>query len=855
MKLYRHLLHIFCFFCIGIIVVSCGGGGGDGREGAPQPPPPSPNTGVASGELIVPPNNLIEVEPNNTLAQAQPITETTAVSGKATDTDPGFPLPGFPGVVIADLFRFTSSRAVQITLTIAENNLITNDLDLLLLDENGNLLDVSEGFVATEIVETPGAGEFLIGIRAFRGASAYVFSLVPSGSIITGHVDTLPPEAEFVPGEILVKRKADKIDTQSFMSFASQYGLTRKEVFPPAVELFQVSLPPKALQQDERTKLLPYHPENALKALTLDSIRRLRQDPAVEYAEPNFIYKPSLEPNDEFFGRQWHYPLINLPQAWEITQGSNDIIVAVIDTGVLLNHPDLQGRLISGFDFISDPENANDGDGIDPDPTDPGDDPEGQSSSFHGTHVAGTIGAVTDNRNGVAGVTWQTRIMPLRVLGIEGGTNADIAQAIRYAAGLSNNSGTVPAERAHIINMSLGGPGFSQTLQNAVQAARNQGVVVVAAAGNENSSTFTSPASLDGVISVSAVDIRSQKASYSNFGSGIDVAAPGGDTRTDFNNDGFADGVLSTMGRERMEEIDFIFRFLAGTSMASPHVAGVIALMLAVNPNLTPLDIDQLLAGTHPATTIRITRDLGEPGRDDLYGHGLIDAAQAVLAAQSIADGGPILTGSILAVSTTALNFGNVISQLSFEITNAGTGTLQITEISANAPWLTLIPSTGIAPLTVNAVVDRSGLASGRHTATIQVLSDASQGDPTATISVEVEVGGETMGNVGTVFVLLLDSNTLDTVEQAITDATQNYTFMTPPVDPGSYLLVAGTDRDDDGFICDIEDACGFFPDLVAITAGQETAGITVVMGELSSPQSVRLTPGRFQAKTWKRRR
>jgi serine protease len=601
----------------------------------------------------------------------------------------------------------------------------------------------------------------------------------------------------------------------------------------------RASLPSQRLQQggSETKLLLPQSESNAMISLTLDTIRRLRQDPDVAYAEPNFFRRVARVPNDTLFERQWHYAFINLPAAWDITIGSDDVIVAVIDSGILPGHPDLAPRLIPGFDFISDAAIAGDGDGPDIDVTDPGDDPRNQSSSFHGTHVTGTIGTATDNAMGVAAVTWQTRIMPLRVLGLQGvGTDADIAQAIRFAAGLSNSSGILPNEAAAIINMSLSGPGFSNTLQQAILAARDQGVLVVAAAGNENSPVFQTPASLQGVISVAAVDRIGDKAPYSNFGSGIDVAAPGGDLSDDLDGDGFPDGVLSTLGNDQG---DFLFRFYQGTSMASPHVAGVLALMLAVNPNLTPMDIDHLLAGIHPETMLRITRDLGAPGRDDFYGHGLIDAAAAVIAADAVVGEMVTPAGSVLAVSTRTLDFKNFIVTLTFDISNGGSGTLTITDITDNAPWLTLTPTSGTAPLTVTATVDRTGLPDGSQTAEIQITSDATQGEPTTTLGVMIEVGGSTRGNVGTVFVLVLDPETTNPVAQTVTSSDQEYAFTVPSAPPGTYVVVAGTDRDNDNFICDIEDACGFFPSLVTIVEGQNTSIADFIVSDLVFLQSL----------------
>ena len=216
--------------------------------------------------------------------------------------------------------------------------------------------------------------------------------------------------------------------------------------------------------------------------------------------------------------------------------------------------------------------NAGDGGGIDPNPNDPG--TSGQRSVFHGTHVAGTIGAASNNGQGVAGVGWNVRLMPLRVCGTLGCSVFDQIEAMRYAAGLSNSSGRVANPRADIINMSLGGPGFSVAAQNAVNAVRAAGVIVVAAAGNDASSQALYPASYNGVVSVSAVGPNRSITSYSSFGSAIDVAAPGGNLTSDLNGDGYGDGVLSPHADDSSGRLEYEYLFLEGTSMAAPHVAG-----------------------------------------------------------------------------------------------------------------------------------------------------------------------------------------------------------------------------------------------------------------------------------------
>jgi serine protease len=216
-------------------------------------------------------------------------------------------------------------------------------------------------------------------------------------------------------------------------------------------------------------------------------IKQLRLRPDVISAEPNYIVRHSATPDDTYYPRQWHYPMINLPQAWDITAGSSEVVVAVVDTGVLMGHPDLQGQLTdNGYDFISDPAFSRDGTGgIDPDPDDPGDGSSPGASSFHGTHTAGTIAAATNNSRGVAAVGWNTRVMPIRVLGRGGGTLYDLLQGVRYAAGLPNDAGIILPRPADIINMSLGGGSYSQAAQDVFDQVRAKGIILIAAAGNE----------------------------------------------------------------------------------------------------------------------------------------------------------------------------------------------------------------------------------------------------------------------------------------------------------------------------------------------------------------------------------
>ena len=359
----------------------------------------------------------------------------------------------------------------------------------------------------------------------------------------------------------------------------------------------------------------------------------MASDPSVEYAEPDRILHPFATPNDTQYGQQWHYfestGGLNLPTAWDKSTGSG-ITVAVIDTGYR-PHADLAANIVAGYDFIADTFVANDGNGRDNDARDPGDavsagecgggDPaQDESSSWHGTHVAGTIAAVSNNSSGVAGVAFNAKVQPVRVLGKCGGYTSDIADAIVWSSGGTVSGIPANATPSRVINLSLGGGGAcDSTSQNAINSARGRGTVVVVAAGNSNANAANySPASCSGVITVAATNRSGGRAYYSNYGTVVEVAAPGGDMRTSA-----ANGILSTLNSGLTAPGADNFAYYQGTSMATPHVAGVVALMLAKNPALTPDEVSsRLIASTRPF-----------PAACSGCGSGIVDANAAVDAA------------------------------------------------------------------------------------------------------------------------------------------------------------------------------------------------------------------------------
>ena len=300
--------------------------------------------------------------------------------------------------------------------------------------------------------------------------------------------------------------------------------------------------------------------------------RRLAADPNVLSVEPDKRVYAQRLPNDPMYAQQWHYYEsaggVNLPPAWDITTGSNNIVVAVIDTGYR-THIDLSGRVLPGYDFIGDVSVANDGNGRDSDATDPGDYCNGGGSSWHGTHVAGTIGAASNNSSGVSGINWVSPILPVRVLGACGGYISDVIDGLRWASGISIINLPVNPNPARVANLSLGGAngGCSTSFQNAINEVNARGMVVVVAAGNSNSDAAAfEPASCAGVITVAATVRNGGKASYSNYGSKVAIAAPGGPVLSTLNTGSTIPGADSSA-------------YYQGTSMATPHVAGVASLM------------------------------------------------------------------------------------------------------------------------------------------------------------------------------------------------------------------------------------------------------------------------------------
>lgn len=357
-------------------------------------------------------------------------------------------------------------------------------------------------------------------------------------------------------------------------------------------------------------------------------MRQIATDANVEYVEIDAWMYPTVVPNDPRFPEQWHYfntPVgVNLPNAWDKSTGSG-VVVAVIDTGIT-PHSDLSANIVAGYDFITSTVTSRDGNGRDANPNDEGDWNAGGctngtpigNSGWHGTHVAGTVAALTNNAVGVTGVAYGARVQPVRVLGNCGGNLSDVVDGIIWASGGAVAGVPANATPARIINMSLGGGGAcSTTFQNAINGAVGRGTTVVVAAGNNNSNASgVQPASCANVIAVGATDGNGARATFSNYGTTVDIAAPGV-------------GILSTLNSGVQTQGDENYAFYNGTSMASPHVAGVAALVqsrraAAGLAAFTPAQLESHLKSTARAFPSTPSQPIGT---------GIVNADAAVTAA------------------------------------------------------------------------------------------------------------------------------------------------------------------------------------------------------------------------------
>jgi thermitase len=437
-----------------------------------------------------------------------------------------------------------------------------------------------------------------------------------------------PPPPDIIPGEIVVKFQPN-VGRLGVQNSLRAEGLSPLEVSPDTGAV-RVQVEPG---QEAQT------------------IAELQARGDVVYATYNYEIKALRDPNDPLYTSQWSLKHfldhdIDAPEAWDLYTGSGNIVIAVIDSGVDLNHPDLQAKIVGGYDYVNGDSSANDDFG-------------------HGTHVAGIAAASTNNGIGIAGVSWGAKIMPLKVLNAFGnGSTFDLAQAIKDAA----DNG------AKVINMSLGGSCGSgwPNVETAVNYALSKGVVLVAASGNNSSTPVLCPAAINGVMAVGATNADDQRASYSTYGAALDVAAPG-------------DAIYSTYPGGG-------YTTMSGTSMATPHVAGLAALLWSYAPalsnsqvrNIIEMSADDLIPSSPDACAVNNPGYIDKTGWDPCFGFGRINARRALeRVALQIVPSRPFL----LIGDNTPLVSSNV------QVVTANPETISWSAIiSPTVSWLTLSP-------------------------------------------------------------------------------------------------------------------------------------------------------------------
>lgn len=482
---------------------------------------------------------------------------------------------------------------------------------------DGLVADTYAGSVLFRGARPEATVEVLLGFPALRGQLANADGTVRAGSSLRMHNGDAPGDAPFA-GPPEPRRAEDQLIVAmnrpmvAWLSQRSTEGLAER-----ARSLDFTTLRSAASQLTAEYGLPAPRPVALQSDLFVVTARdlpatraALEADGRVAFTAPNYLYEPLAAPDDPLYAEQWHYAAIGLDASRDLTLGAERVVVAVIDSAIDTAHADLAAKIVPGFDFASNTSEIQ----TPPDP--------------HGTHVAGTAAATTDNGVGVAGVAANARLMPLNVFPEgSGASSVDVARALYFAAGacpyLRDGSFVCGEAPVDVVNLSLGSinpsceaTSYDATMEDGLAYALGRGVALVAAAGNDACDRLGWPAESPTTIAVSAVGPSLTLTPYSNYGPDVFLAAPGGDQ-----SGGSADGVLSTLPGDG-------YGFFQGTSMASPHVAGVAALVRSVNPGLSPSAIYDLLA--------RTATDLGASGPDTSYGYGLVNAEAAVAEARSL---------------------------------------------------------------------------------------------------------------------------------------------------------------------------------------------------------------------------
>lgn len=879
-------------------LLACGDGHGPAApEDADLPGPGRSLAGAIEAEAgVVADSDLNDLDQpdrrvNDDAAQAQALQAPVRVVGTVNR-----PLAGPAGANRAagdetDVYAVDLHRGDRVVLE-AGRATDEADLDLYVQSADGLQVGASDGTGSRhECLAIDRPGRYLVTVAAFRGASTYQLHLIrpdtAGAADCATHVQParLEPDALIVqdlqdpqaggpdgrPGRqalALARVRAAAVDP----ALASSPGRPRLLRLPQAAPQRRVALDRLAgthAAADDAPDTPRTPGADDPRTRTLDTLRlakALQASGAYAWAQPDWLLTaqaaapPVLSglfpPDDPGQVRQrWHHDLIELPAALArlaarpVASGERPVI-AVIDTGIRLDHPDLAPQLASsGLTFASRPEAA-DADAQDGDDRLDLDDP----LASHGTHVAGLAAAATWNSRDIAGVAPMARLMPLNVFGRQATARThDIVQAMRYAAGLENSSGRLPARRADVINLSLGSPGrCSPAFQDTVNRVRAAGTLIVAATGSlarndrDEPAEVQQPAGCAGVIAVSAIDAQGRPAAYTHVGPEVALAAPGGDPdRPD-------EGLLSTVVARGPDGRPVpTTRSRQGTSMAAPQVSGVLALMRHADPALGPADVDALLAAG------RLTEDIGPAGHDPATGWGRLSARKAVEAALEHAarGAGPIDGGSpALAVHArpARIDLGAHLGSAEVELRPAGAASLdrlgdRVTGVQVGSAALVLRPvevdAAGFGRYALEADRRRLDAEGVRATAIAFLIGEAG-------LRVEVPVTltppGGLPGSIlagGAVRVELIDPDRGRVVHVVRAEARDGRLVWRWPAYRRARLAVrAGCDLDHDGRLCGPGEPCARWPE-PASGAASGLPGVTLDGPHLAVDLKLRVAP------------
>ena len=755
----------------------------------------------------VPNVNNHDFSSNDTVAAAQELTNPSIVNGFVgtfTTTD---------SVTVEDtidVYKISTSSNMYVNLDVSQYESGVKDLDINLYDTEGNPVEFSYVSGSTEDNETinlPNDGTYLIAVTPIAGASRYLLTLGQRFSS-----SSIAPKFNYVDGEVLSyipfakAGKASEFSDSKFIDpklkerFNRLSGFHHLEPLMPGLRSLQPAELIAKFEDDISTsltkagfklpsgKMLRYLAQNKV----INRLRELNPDAVFDFNHK--VKKMTAFSKDPLYYVQWNMERIGLETALNVVgQELKAVGVAVIDTG----GPTVNSAAWNSTNFISGGYDFIDSDA---NPTDPDAEITSAIAVSHGTHVATTIGAKNDGNdfNG-----FPVSVLNVRVLGPDGGSNSDIANAILYSAGLSNSSGAVAPTSIPIkvINLSLGGSSPSSVLCSAVTDARAQGLVVVAASGNEQAEEpglINYPAACPGVISVGATNSAGEITGYSNQNVYVDISAPGGDG-TDRDGDGNDDLIWAWVTNTDIGGID-------GTSMATPHVAGAIATLYAADTSMTPARVDSMLQSG------KLTSDLGATGVDNVYGYGELNMPKMLenLYADNNAN-----SVTFAYTNKYFLDFGNTTTQLNITLNKVGTGSLTVSSLGADsAAGLSYTDNSpnGFGSYTI--FIDRDSMPNGEFSNTVYFnLSDNTEVAVPIYYSVGTPRG---RADLGKLYVSIFNAADDSTVASGDLDMLSNGSleFIASSLTNGNYFLLASTDPDNDGFVCSYGELCEYYPKL-----------------------------------------